>query len=108
MIIFKPKNLTESTVKFTACEDDVNFGYCLMKTDENFAEVYELDYNKDKPYIVEGLLRSSFNYASLRNIYMGKCSCVNITEFLDKMNFEKHGECYINDIPSILMGSCCK
>lgn len=108
MLFFKPEILTEDITKFTAFEDDINSGYCLLKTENNLAEVYELNYSEDKPYLVEGLLRSAFNFASLRNIYMGKCSCENITEFLDRMNFEKNGSEYINDIPSILMGSCCK
>lgn len=108
MLFFKPENLTENVTKFTASEDDTNCGYCLLKTENNFADVYELEYDEDKPYLVEGLLRSAYNFASLKNIYMGKCSCSNITEFLDRMNFEKKGTEYVNDIPTILMGSCCK
>ncbi len=108
MIFFKNETLADKVIKFTALEDEVYSGYCLMKTDDTFAEVYELVYDEDKPYIVEGLLRSAFNFASLKNIYMGKCTCKNIDAFLDRMNFEKTDGVYINDIPSILMGSCCK
>ena len=108
MLFFKPEKLTDNIAKFIALEDDVNCGYCLLKITNNTAEVYEIGYASDKPYLVEGLLRSAFNFASLRNVYMGKCSCKNITDFLDRMNFEKKNSEYINDIPSILMGSCCK
>ncbi len=108
MLFFKPEILTECVTKFTALEDNVNSGYCLLKTDGNFAEVYELQFAADKSYLVEGLLRSAFNYASLKNIYMGRCTCKNISAFLDKMSFEKTGDGYVNDIPTILTGSCCK
>lgn len=108
MLYFKPEELTENITKFTAFEDDADNGYCLLRIERNSAEVYELNYTADKPYLVEGLLRSAFNFASLRNIYMGKCTCENINKFLDKMNFEKMDSIYINDIPSILTGSCCK
>ncbi len=108
MLFFKPYELTENVVKFTAYENDAECGSCLLKTDGSFAEVYELDYEEDKPYLVEGLLRSAYNYASLKNIYMGKCTCKNIIEFLKKMNFDETEEGFINDIPTILMGSCCK
>lgn len=108
MIFFKPEKLSENVTKFIALEDDVNEGFCLLKTDEGFADVYELEYNKDKPYLVEGLLRSAFNFASLKNIYMGKCTCKNIDAFLVRMNFEKVNGEFVNDVPTILMGSCCK
>lgn len=108
MIFFKPESTNEHCVRFTAFENDLNCGYCLMKTESDFAEVYEISYNEDKPYLVEGLLRSAFNYASLKGVYMGKCSCKNIGVFLEKMNFEKSDGVYYNDIPSILIGSCCK
>ncbi len=108
MLYFKPEVLTENIIKFTAYENEADEGYCLMKKSNDFADVYELNYSLDKPYLVEGLLRSAFNYASLQNIYMGKCTCKNITEFLKNMNFEFIGSEYVNDIPSILTGSCCK
>lgn len=108
MIFFKPENLTENVIKFVAFENDTECGFCLMKIHGNWAEVYELIFDADKPYTVEGLLRSAFNYASLKDIYMGKCTCKNITVFLERMNFEKTDEGYINDIPTILTGSCCK
>ncbi len=108
MIYFKPEALTEQVSKFTAIEDDIECGFCLLKTAGEFAEVYELDYREDRPYLVEGLLRTAFNAAALKGIYMGKCTCKNIDAFLDNMNFEKKEDGYFNDIPSILTGSCCK
>ncbi len=100
--------INDKNVKFTAEENGVTIGDCLMKITEDFAEVFSLSYQQDKPYVVEGLLRSAFNYATLKNVYMGKVTCKNIDKFLDLMNFEKKNGEYVNDIPSILMGSCCK
>lgn len=108
MIHFKPKKLSDNVTKFTAVEDNENCGYCLLKIVDDTADVYCLEFEKDKPYLVEGLLRSAYNFASLKNIYMGKCTCKNIDSFLCGMNFEKSNVGYINDIPTILMGSCCK
>lgn len=108
MLYFKPENIDNSTVKFIALENNMVVGECFMKIEANTADVYELSYEKDKPYLVEGLLRSAFNSATLKGIYLGKCTCKNINEFLEKMNFEYKNSCYINDIPSILMGTCCK
>ncbi len=108
MIFFKPEALTDSVTKITALEDDFMCGHCLMKIEKNLATVYELEYETDKPYLVEGLLRSAYNFASIKNIYMGKCICTNIESFLNKMSFEKTDSGYINDIPTILTGSCCK
>ena len=108
MLFFKPEALTDEVTKFIAYEDDAECGCCLLRSGGKFAEVYEIDFDADKPYLAEGLLRSAFNCASLKNIYMGKCTCKNIEKFLDRMNFEKTAEGYINDIPSILTGSCCK
>lgn len=108
MLFFKPNKLTDEVTRFIAFEDDAECGFCLLEIKRSFAEVYEINFDADKPYLVEGLLRSAYNYASLKNIYMGKCTCKNISDFLDRMNFEKTDEGYINDIPTILMGSCCK
>ncbi len=108
MLYFKPETLTENIIKFTALEDDTECGFCLLKISDIAAEVYELNFQQDKPYLVEGLLRSAFNFASLRKIYIGKCTCDNITEFLDRMSFMKKDGEYVNDIPTILTGSCCK
>ncbi len=108
MVFFKPEALTEQITKFTALEDSAECGCCFLKINADFAEVYELSFDRDKPFLVEGLLRSAFNSASLKGIYMGKCTCKNIDSFLDNMNFEKRDDGYVNDIPSILTGSCCK
>lgn len=108
MVFFKSESIDEQNIRFSALEDELDCGFCLMKINADFAEVFELGFDEDKPYLVEGLLRSAYNYASLKGIYMGRCTCKNIDAFLERMNFEKADGVYFNDIPSILMGSCCK
>ncbi len=108
MIFFKNTAIDETTVAFEAQENDKSIGSCTLKLEGSIADVTDLSYDESCPYIVEGLLRAAYNYAGLKNYYMAKCTAKNIDEFLDKMNFTKTAAEYTGDIPSILMGSCCK
>ncbi len=110
MIYFKPviNAETPAQVKFEAIENDNVNGECILLLENHKATLTHLTFDEDKPYLVEGLIRSAFNYASLKNYYMGYCSCENVSSFFDKMNFHKENGIYYNDIPSILMGNCCK
>ncbi len=110
MIHFRPclKNDDKNGITFEAIENDVICGSCHMTFSDGKAVVDSLCYDTDKPYLVEGLLKSAYNHAVQKNIYMGYCTCKNITHFLDCMNFEKQNGVYCNDIPSILQGNCCK
>lgn len=110
MIFFRPVVSDENSDKiiFEAIENDLICGSCHMTLAENKAVVDSLCFDADKPYLVEGLLKSAFNYAAGKNIYMGYCTCQNITAFLDRMNFMKDNGTYYNDIPSVLQGNCCK
>ncbi len=108
MIFFKNTLIDENTVEFEALENEKSLGRCTLVLRDNIADVTELTYSNDATFAVEGLLRSAYNFAGLKNYYMAKCSAENIDSFLDKMNFHKQGDGYVGDIPSILMGSCCK
>lgn len=108
MIFFKHTSLDNNKVSFQAIEDDIVLGECTLVLSEQVADVTSLSYSLQAPYVVEGLLRSAYNYAALKNYYMAKCSAKNINHFLDKMNFQFSQNEYIGDIPTILKGSCCK
>ena len=108
MIFFRHENITETIIKFEATENDEVFGSCLLDLSEKNAVVSHMDFPQDKPYLAEGLLKSAYNYAAVKNFYMGVCKCENITSLLTRLGFEKSADGYILDIPSILMGSCCK
>ena len=108
MIFFKNTVVNEFTVDFEALEGEKSIGRCTLILKDNIADVTELVFCEDAPYAVEGLLRSAYNYAGLKSYYAAKCTAKNIDSFLDRMNFHKQGNEYVGDIPSILMGSCCK
>lgn len=108
MIFFKNTLIDDKTVAFEALEGEKSIGKCTLKLSDNTADVTELSYDEAAPYAVEGLLRSAYNYAGLKNYYMAKCTAKNIDSFLNRMNFNKENGEYVSDIPSILMGSCCK
>ncbi|MBR2893341.1 MAG: hypothetical protein IKB94_05740 [Clostridia bacterium] len=108
MIFFKNTQTDSETVVFEALEGEKSIGKCTLVLRDNLADVTVLSYDESAPYAVEGLLRSAYNYAGLKNYYMARCSARNIDSFLDRMNFKKADDGYTGDIPSILMGSCCK
>ena len=106
MIFFKNtvSSNSDKTIYFEAYEDERLIGKCTLILEEKYANVCELTY--DALYAGEGLLKSAYNYACLKNYYMGKCSARNIDSLLLKLGFYKKDGAYENDIPSILMGSC--
>lgn len=108
MIFFKPIAVDTCYVKFQALENEEKIGECLLDLSGKNADVSSLNFNSDKPYAVEGLLRAAYNYAATKNFYIATCSCKNIDSFCEKMNFSIKDGVYYSDIPSILMGSCCK
>lgn len=108
MIFFKHTDCLEGKVIFEALENGHCLGKCTLIIKDSIADVTELTYDEGFSYAAEGLLRSAYNYAALKNYYLAKCSAKNIDSVLDKMNFKKENGEYISDIPTILMGSCCK
>lgn len=110
MIFFKNtvSDKSESIIYFNAIENDNTLGRCTLVLNDGFANVTELTFDKSAPFVSEGLLKSAYNYASLKNYYMAKCSASDISGLLVRLGFElKNGE-YICDIPTILTGSCCE
>jgi len=110
MIFFKhiPSPENENRIDFEAIENDVCSGKCRMIIDGSKAEIQSLSFDETKPYICEGLIKSAFNYACLKNCYMGYISADISLSLLNKMGFQKDNGVYFNDIPSVLQGNCCK
>lgn len=110
MIFFKPTEDPENIniIDFEAIENDCACGKCTMFLSGSKAEITELICDADKAYLVEGLIKSAFNYAALKNCYMGYCKSEEYSILLDRMNFVKENGLYFNDIPTILAGNCCK
>ncbi len=97
---------SESTIYFEAFEDDVSMGKCTLILEEKYALVSDIAYNSGTIHIAEGLIKSAFNYACLKNYYIGRCTSKGVDSLLEKMGFYKKDGVYENDIPSILIGSC--
>ena len=110
MIFFSPTADTENSclIYFEAIENDEVFADCKLEISGSRADVSSISCHKDKLYLIDGLIKSAFNYACSKNCYMGYCTCDEFSYILDSMNFEKDNGVYFNDIPSILMGNCCK
>lgn len=108
MVFFKSTANDNGTVLFEALENEFSIGECNLDLSGRNAEVDRITFDSDKPYIAEGLLKAAYNYAATKNFYMGVCKCEKIYSLLIRLGFEKTENGYISDIPSILMGSCCK
>ena len=108
MIYFKPNYIDEETEEFNALDGDELLGSCRLSYGKEPADVFQLSLASNDAYVGEGLLRAAFNFAANKGIYMGSCSADGVDFIVKKMNFEYKNGVYINDIPSILMGSCCK
>lgn len=93
-------------IQFDAIENDIILGSCTLILEEKFAEVTMLTFDKAAPYIAEGLIKSAFNYAAIKNYYIAKCGINDIETLLIRLGFKFQNGEYISDIPTILMGSC--
>lgn len=108
MIFFRSTVNSDNTVLFEAIENDAIYGNCKLDLSGSNAVVSSVSCDADKPYITEGLIKSAFNYAASKNYYIGVCECENIDSLLLRLGFEKKENRFVSDIPTILMGSCCK
>lgn len=108
MIFFKHRKIdnNENEIEFEALYNDVSIGSCVLFLGNESADITQISYNKDYPFIVEGLIKAAFNFAANRNYYIGICNVSGIDELLSRMNFNKTEKGFSNDIPTILMGSC--
>lgn len=91
---------------FASFEDEEITGKAYFKIDGLFCDVQRVEYPLDKLHVFQGLVRSVYNYAAGQNAYMGKLSDENCFEEAKTMNFICDGKCCMNDIPTLLMGSC--
>ena len=108
MIFFKSTTKEDNTVRFEALENELSYGECNLDISGKDAVVDYIEFDADKPYIAEGLIKSAYNYAASKNFYMGICKCENIASLLTRLGFQNTENGYMSDIPSILMGSCCR
>lgn len=101
MITVKPVEKNETTL-FLADEEGIGAGSCEIALSGYEVEVLNAEYDEDKPYALELLLRAALNYAANRNAYIAKTKLDIFTDF----PFEKDGEFFKGTIPELLAGSC--
>lgn len=108
MIFFKNTAIDSDgkIIEFEALDGTCILGSCTLVLGEKFADVIKLTNEASAPFAAEGLLKSAYNYAALRNYYMCKCSVKDIDKLLVRLGFELKDSEYICDIPTILTGSC--
>ena len=90
MIFFKSTAKQEDSrvIYFEAIDGDKVLGSCTLVLGEKYAEVTNLSFEQNAMFIAEGLLKSAYNYAALKNYYMAKCSVNGIDTLLKKLNFQ--------------------
>ena len=101
MITVKPIEKTE-TIAFLAEEEGKKAGCCEIALSDYEVEVLSAEYDTDKPYALELLLRAALNYAANRNAYVAKTKLDIFVNF----PFENDGEFFKGTIPELLKGSC--
>lgn len=108
MIFFKNSVLDSDgkVIKFQALDGEKILGECTLVLGDKYAEVTKLSFDQETIFAGEGLLKSAYNYGAIKNYYMAKCSVTGQDSLLIRLGFEKQGDEYICDIPTILMGSC--
>lgn len=108
MIFFKNtvQDKDGKVIEFESLDGDISLGSCTLVLEDKFAIVTKLTYEKSAPFAAEGLLKSAYNYAALKNYYMAKCSVSDINNLLIRLGFQVKDNEYICDIPTILTGGC--
>ena len=108
MIFFKNAILDSDgkIIEFEALDGDKSIGKCTLVLGDKFADVTKLSFDSCAVFAAEGLLKSAYNYAALKNYYMAKCSVDGIDSLLLRLGFNNESGEYISDIPTILMGNC--
>lgn len=108
MLFFKPNeiNSDECSASFDALDGDKSLGTCCLLIKDNIADIFSLELLTDDASIGEGLFRTAYNYAANKGVYMGCCTAENAQCVIKRMSFEQKDGVYINDIPTLLTGSC--
>ena len=93
-------------IEFEALDGDNSLGSCTLVLGDKYAEVTKLSFEPNFTFIAEGLLKSAYNYAAIKNYYMAKCSVKDVDSLLLRLGFQLNGNEYTSDIPTILRGGC--
>lgn len=93
---------------YTAPAENGITAKCLIKIDGRFCEIKSIVTDNTDKLFTEGLLRASLNFAGNRGAYIARCCDTNVADVLTVLGFEKKNGFYEGDIPTLLLGNCCK
>lgn len=100
---------TDKTVgAYVAEEQGVSCGKCLVVIDGQNCEISELSVPNADPLLTEGLVRSALHFAGNRNAYIAVCRESDCRSVLLLLGFTEKDGTFVGEIPTLLLGSCCK
>ena len=100
---------TEKIVGAYVAEENGAFcGKCMVAVDGQGCEISQLSVPNGDALLVEGLLRSALHFAGNRNAYTVVCRENDFRETLLLLGFAEQDSVFTGEIPTLLLGSCCK
>ena len=93
---------------YFAYENDDLTGNCIVMTDKIKCWLSDITAKDGDRLCAEGLIRSALNFAANRGAFTAFCKEDNFADVLEKLGFEKTDGLYCGEIPTLLMGECCK
>ncbi|MGN0570805.1 MAG: hypothetical protein ACI4K9_01340 [Candidatus Fimenecus sp.] len=93
---------------YVAEENGVSGGKCLVVTDGKSCEISALSVPNGDVLLAEGLLRSALHFAGNRNAYTAFCRESAFRDTLLLLGFTEKDGVFVGEIPTLLLGSCCK
>ncbi len=108
--IFSDRLFRENFVyaAYKAYENGEYAGKCLVTIDGGKCFISDISTVMPDGLLVEGLIRSALNFAANRNAYMAYSSQQEYKNVFTLLGFQLSGGVYEGDIPTLLLGSCCK
>ena len=83
-------------------------GKWMDAVDVQVCEIAKLSVPNGDVLLAEGLLRSALHFAGNRNAYTAVCRENDFRETLLLLGFAEQDGVFTGEIPTLLLGSCCK
>lgn len=93
---------------YVAEENGAFCGKCMVAVDGQVCEIAKLSVPNGDVLLAEGLLRSALHFAGNRNAYTAVCRENDFRETLLLLGFAEQDGVFTGEIPTLLLGSCCK
>lgn len=108
--LFSEETFAENIVygAYVAYENELPCGKCLVRICGYRCEVHVSPTEHPDALLAEGLLRAALNFAGNRNAYIAECRDKFLRDVLLLLGFTESDGVFSGDIPTLLLGSCCK